>query len=48
MKYLNLEKVPAEPISLDLKGWTNGIYFVQIKLEDRPLMNQKLIVNRLY
>lgn len=48
MKYLNLEKIPDNPIFIDLKDWTNGIYFVQIKLKNRPLMTQKLIVNRMY
>ena len=48
MKYLNLEKIPDAPISIDLNNWTNGIYFVQIKLENRPLITQKLIVNRMY
>lgn len=46
--FLDFDKIPSEQIHLDTKDMTNGIYLVQIKLENRPVITKKLIINRLY
>ena len=46
MQYLQLEKINTTPISINSSKWSNGIYLLQIKLENRKLITKKLIVNR--
>ena len=48
MHHLQLDKIPVEMITINSSDWANGIYLVQIKLENRPIITKKLVINRLY
>ena len=43
-----IEKVVNEPEKVDISNFSNGLYFLQIKGENRKLIGKRLIVNRLY
>jgi len=46
--YRNIEKISDVSEKIDLQGFQNGLYFLQIQLADKRLQTKKLLISQLY
>ena len=48
IKSLLLETVPNYPIRMDLKGQTNGLYYLTVKVEGHRELSRKFVIGQMY
>jgi Secretion system C-terminal sorting domain len=48
MEIVEIEKVPATPVVLNIEDYLNGIYYMSIEFENARAVSKKFIVSRLY
>ena len=44
----SFEELPEAAFQINLMNWTNGLYLIQLQLENKPLKSEKFIISRLY
>ena len=47
-KSITIDKIESEQFAVSLNDITNGIYLVLLKVDGMPLVNEKLVVHKLY
>ena len=47
-KSITIDKIESEKFAVSLNDMTNGIYLVLLKVDGMPLVNEKLVVHKLY
>ena len=45
---IDVESVPASPVMLNVENYNNGVYYLNIEIDNSKSITKKIIVNRLY
>lgn len=48
IQHIELEYVPEHPVHIDLKGRTNGLYYVTVKVDGYRTLSQKFVIGQKY
>jgi Secretion system C-terminal sorting domain len=48
MEIIDIEEIPVSPVVLNIEEYLNGIYYMQIEIENVRAVSQKFIVSKLY
>ena len=47
-KLIEIGNIPEQLLEVDIKELTNGLYYLQINLTNRPIITRKVLIQRLY